>query len=106
MNPAVPVEMIFVLAIIFASLSLVFLNGKGASLFVGHNTILEPAFSPGKLCKALGVCLCIVTVFLLITALIWNSCPEWFIYIFRAVIGGSILACAVICNLNILVRKR
>lgn len=33
--------MIFVLAIIFASLSLVFLSGKGASLFVGHNTILD-----------------------------------------------------------------
>ena len=51
MNPAVPVEMIFVLAIIFASLSLVFLSGKGASLFVGHNTILEPAFSPESCAK-------------------------------------------------------
>ena len=70
MNPAVPVEMIYVLAIIFAVLSLVFLSGKGAPLFVGHNTIREPAFSEKELCKALGVCLCVLSVFLLITALI------------------------------------
>lgn len=105
MGLGIPVGVIYGLAAIFAVLSILFLKGKGSSLFVGHNTVREPAFSEHKLCRALGVCLVIIAVFLLIAALIWDHFPEWFIYIFWVVIVGDVLAITIICNLNILFRK-
>ncbi|MGN0649429.1 MAG: hypothetical protein ACI4KM_03255 [Oscillospiraceae bacterium] len=54
MNPFVPVELIFALASVFAGLAMAFLSGKGASLFVGHNTLHEPAFSGKKAVQSAG----------------------------------------------------
>lgn len=105
MNPYIPVQAIYVIAAIFAALSIVFLKGKAAALFVGHNTAREPVFSTQKLSKALGVCFAVITVLLLITALIWNNTPRWFFYVFWIVLGADILASAIICNLNIIVKK-
>lgn len=51
MNAGIPVEMIYGLAVVFAVLALIFLSGKGASLFVGHNTLREPAFSEKSCAK-------------------------------------------------------
>ena len=105
MGLGIPVGVIYGLAAIFAVLSILFLKGKGSSLFVGHNTVRKPAFSEHKLCKSLGVCLAVIAAFLLIAALIWDHSPKWFIYIFWVVIVGDVLAITIICNLNILFRK-
>ncbi len=105
MNQNIPVQVIYGLAVLFAALSIIFLKGKSSSLFVGHNTAREPVFSTQKLCKAFGVCFAVITISLLVTALIWNNVPEWFVYVFLIVLGADILASAVICNLNIIVKK-
>lgn len=63
MSFEVPVELIYVLFVIFAVLSAVFLKGIGSSLFVGHNTAQEPAVSPVKLCRAMGICFAIIAFF-------------------------------------------
>lgn len=105
MTHYIPVQVIYGLAVLFAALSIIFLKGKAAALFVGHNTAREPVFSTQKLCKALGVCFAVITVLLLITALIWSNVPEWFFYVFWIVLGADILVSAIICNLNIIVKK-
>lgn len=105
MSFEVPIELIYVLFVIFAVLSAVFLKGIGGSLFVGHNTAQEPAVSPVKLCRAMGICFAIIAIFLLITSFIWNHRPAWFVYASWVVIGGDIIAAAIIGNLNIVLRK-
>ncbi|MGN0679490.1 MAG: DUF3784 domain-containing protein [Oscillospiraceae bacterium] len=105
MVEGIPVQIVYVLAAIFTVLSFVFLKGKASSLFVGHNTFREPAFSQFSLCKAFGVCLSVITAILYIAALIWDICPEWFIYVFWFIIGGDVLIGTIICNLNILIKK-
>lgn len=106
MNSYISAWVVYTLAAIFAVLSVVFLKGKAASLFVGHNTARKPVFSQRKLCKAFGACLAVAAVLLLITAVIWNNCPEWFVYVFGAVLGGDILAGVIICCLNIIVEEK
>lgn len=105
MNSNISVVVIYGLFIVFAILSIVFLMGKGKTLFVGHNTAKEPRFSTTKLSKAVGVCFSIITVLLLITALIWNGCPEWYQYFFWVIIGGNIVAITIVCHLNIIFRN-
>ncbi|MGN1120666.1 MAG: DUF3784 domain-containing protein [Oscillospiraceae bacterium] len=105
MNPNVPVGVIYALFTLFAVLAAVFLKGKAVSLFVGHNTAREPVFSAQKLCRAFGVCLWAVAAVLLISALLRNNCPEWFRYVFYAVIGGAVLVGTVICFLNVIVKE-
>ena len=105
MDTNLPVEVIYVLDIIFAILAIVFLKGKGEAMMVRYNTLKEPVFNERKLCQALGVCFAILAVFLLIVALIWNHYPAWFDYVSRVVIGGDILAAIIICNLNIIFRN-
>lgn len=106
MNSYIPAWVVYTLAAIFAVLSVVFLKGKAASLFVGHNTARKPVFSQRKLCKAFGACLAVTAALLLITAVIWNNCPDWFVYVFGAVVGGDILAGVIICCLNIIVTEK
>lgn len=105
MNSNVPVVVIYSLTILFAILSIVFLKGKGKNFFVGHNTTKTPKFSTTKLSKGVGICFSIITVFLFITALIWNVCPEWYRYFFRVIIGGNIVAIVIVCNLNIIFKN-
>lgn len=105
MNSNISVVVIYGLTIVFAILAIVFLKEKGKSLFVGHNTTKAPRFSTTKLSKAVGICFSIITVFLFITALIWNVCPGWYPYLFWTIIGGNIIAIATICNLNIIFRN-
>lgn len=101
----VPVQLIYILFVIFAILSVVLLKGIGHSLFVGHDTVQGPTFQPVKLCKAMGICFAIIAIFLLISSFIWNNRPEWFIYVFWVVVGGNIAAAVIIANLNIIVRR-
>ncbi|MBP3488164.1 MAG: DUF3784 domain-containing protein [Roseburia sp.] len=101
----VPVIVIYVLFVIFAVLSAVFLKGKGSSLFAGHSTVREPAFAPVKLCKAMGICFAVLAIFLLITVFVWNQRPDWFRYVLWVVVGGNIIAATIIANLNILFRR-
>lgn len=82
--------------------AILFLKGKGSSLFVGHNTTKEPAFQPVKLCKALGVCLASIALLLLIAALLWNNWPKWFSWILGIVTGGNVISITILCNLNII----
>lgn len=102
MNSSIPVEIIYCLFVLFTVLSILFLKGKGSSLFVGHNTTKEPAFQPVKLCKALGVCLASIALLLLIAALLWNNWPKWFSWIFGIVTGGNVISITILCNLNII----
>ena len=105
MNGNVSVVVIYSLVILFAILSIVFLKGKGKNFFVGHNTTKAPKFSTTKLSKAVGMCFLVVTVFLFITALIWNACPEWYRYFFWVMIGGNIMAIGIVFNLNIIFKN-
>ena len=105
MNSNISVVVIYGLIIIFAVLSIVFLKGKGKTLFVGHNTTKEPRFSTTKLSKVVGMCFSIITVILFITALIWNVCPEWYQYFFWVIIGGNIVTITIVCHLNIIFRN-
>lgn len=81
MNQSIPVEIIYGLCILFTVLSILFLRGKGSSLFVGHNTTKEPAFQPVKLCKALGVCFAGITLLCNLNIIFDNRrkepCNEW-----------------------------
>ncbi|MBQ8189154.1 MAG: DUF3784 domain-containing protein [Lachnospiraceae bacterium] len=95
----------YVLAAIFALLSIMFFAGKGRSLFVGHNTAKEPAFDLIKLSKAIGICLIAMTACLVTMALLGATCPEWVCYGLWILMGGDMLAIFIICNLNIIFRK-
>lgn len=106
MNQSIPVEIIYCFCVLFTMLSILFLKGKGSSLFVGHNTTKEPAFQPVKLCKPLGVCFAGIALLLLITALLWNNWPKWFSWIFWIVIEGNVISITLLCNLNIIFDNR
>lgn len=95
----------YVLAAIFALLSIMFFAGKGRSLFVGHNTAKEPAFDLIKLSKAIGICLIAMAACLLTMALLGTTCPEWVRYGLWILMGGDMLAILAICNLNLIFRK-
>lgn len=105
MNTNLPIEVIYVLAVICAIVAIIFFKGKGKAMMVRYNTLKEPVFNESKLSKALGVCFAILAVFLLIVALIWDIYPTWFDYVCWMVIGGNIVAAFIICNLNIIFRK-
>ena len=105
MNSNISVVVIYGLIIVFAVLSTVFLKGKGKTLFVGHDTTKAPRFSTAKLSKAVGMCFSFITVFLFITALIWNACPEWYQYFFWVITVGNIVVIAIVCHINIIFRN-
>ena len=105
MSENIPVVVVYVLVLLFAVLSIVFLKGKAKNLFVGHNTAKAPKFSTTKLSKAVGICFSIITVFLFITALIWNVCPEWYKYLFWIIIGANSAVITIMSNLNIIFKN-
>ncbi len=63
MDSNISVVLVYILAVIFAALSGLFLKGKGKKLFVGHDTTIEPRFCTAKLSKVVGICFAIITVF-------------------------------------------
>lgn len=99
-----PVEIIYGLTLVFLILSIVFLMGKGSSLIVGHSTVQKEKFSTKKVCRAIGICCSVMTTLLGVTSVLWNYLPDWYGYLFLAIITIDILAVVIICNINIIFR--
>ena len=89
-----------VIAIPFIVLSIVLLNGKGAFLIAGYNTMSEEkraTYDEKALCKAVGWLLIIITVLMFLFPLAISLQQMWlfwvsFILLFALTIGFAIYA--------------
>ncbi|MGN0507510.1 MAG: DUF3784 domain-containing protein [Lachnospiraceae bacterium] len=104
-----PVEAVYLLAVIFGILTILFLMGKGSSLIPGNNTALtkkQDRFDKKKLCRGIGVCFGALEVFLIITAVFWDSLPGWYGILFLVVVAVGLLVTGFLVNANMIAGKQ
>ncbi len=102
----VPIEIVYILAIVFAFLTVIFFMGKGSSLIEVYGTTKrEEKEKYKKLSRVIGICFGIIDIFLIIISLMRNKLSEWFIYIFITVLGINILVIIVLSSVDIIFKK-
>lgn len=90
-----PDWVLWVVIILFAALSVLFLSGRGSWLIAGYNTASKEEkakYNTKKLCRVFGAGMTVITLLLLVTGLFENVLPAEFVYI----AAGIILADAII----------
>lgn len=78
-----PIWILYIVTIIFAILSIIFLSGHGSGLIAGYNTKPrgeKDKYDKQKLCKCTGVSMSFITVLILITSLFYRRLPADFAY--------------------------
>ncbi|MCI5596538.1 MAG: DUF3784 domain-containing protein [Lachnospiraceae bacterium] len=101
-----PDWIMWIVVILFAILSIVFLTGHGAGFIAGYNTASKEEkskYDEKKLCRVMGAGFSVITVCILIMA-IWEDClPAEFAYVFLAVV---LIDCVIMIVLTNTVCKR
>lgn len=106
-NIAVPIEIVYVMAIVFAILTIIFLMGKGASLIAVPNIkVKEDKEKYKKLSKVIGIFFGVIDIHLIIISLTGNNLPEWFAYIFIAVIAVGVFAITILSCIDIIFKRQ
>ena len=102
-----PDWLLYVVAAVFAALSILLLLGKCSWLIAGYNAASEKekqAYNEKRLCRVVGGGMAVLTVALLFTALFEDVLPASFSFVFAAL---SIVVCAVMVVLaNTVCRKK
>lgn len=106
-NISVPIEIVYVMAILFAILTVIFWMGKGASLIAVPNIAAkEDKEKYKKLSKVIGVFFGVIDILLIIISFTGSNLPEWFTYGFIAVIGVGIFAITILSCVDIIFKKQ
>ena len=106
-NISVPIEIVYVTAILFAILTVIFWMGKGASLIAVPNIeAKEDKEKYKKLSKVIGVFFGVIDILLIIISFTGSNLPEWFTYGFIAVIGVGIFAITILSCVDIIFKKQ
>lgn len=101
-----PIQIIYVLIAIVTALTILFGFGKGAlAIALKKDFLKKEPEKYKKRSRILGVCLGIVDLLLIFTAVMWGRLPEWYMWIFDGVIAIVILAAVLVSNIDIIQRK-
>lgn len=97
-NSVIPIYVIFVL---FAVLSVVFLTGHGAGLIAGYNTSSEQEkakYNEKKLCRVMGIGMAVIAVAILIMAIGIDVIPSWYSYLFLGIVLADVFTMIILSN--------
>ena len=101
-----PDWIMWIVVILFAILSIVFLTGHGAGFIAGYNTASKEEkskYDKKKLCRVMGAGFSVITVCILIMAIWEDRLPAEFAYVFLAVV---LIDCVIMIVLTNTVCKR
>jgi len=92
---------LYIVAAMFAVISILLISGKGAWLIAGYNTMSaeeRKKYNEKRMCRIMGIGFSVTTVLILIMAIFENVLPASFAYIFLAVIIVDVIVMLVLCN--------
>lgn len=103
-----PIGFIYVLAVLFAGLTVLFLSGRGSCLLTVYKVEEKDKEKKErrnkKLSRVIGVCFGMMDAFLIIMALTKNHLPEWFTWIFVSVTGVCMFVIFFSANADIIIK--
>ncbi len=84
----------------FILVALLFLKGKGASLFHGPRGVIEPRFNPKTLCKLTGICFLVSGVTIIVMGLTLSFCSNFVFYIYAGIIFSCMILMSILFKIN------
>lgn len=84
-----PDWIMYVVAAVFALMTITFLRGRGGGLIAGYNTMSaeeKAKYDAKKMCRGMGVGFGFITVLVLISGLFAHILPDYFAYIMLALL--------------------
>lgn len=96
-----PIGVVWVVAALFAVLSVLLISGRGSSLIAGYNTASKEEkekYDEKKLCKVVGYGMAVITILLLVIALFYQVLPLGFIYVFIGIVIADSIVIVTLCN--------
>lgn len=96
-----PEWIMWVVAAIFALLTMIFLSGHGSGLIAGYNTATKDEkekYDEKKLCRVMGWGMAVITVLIVVMGLFETVLPAGFVYVFLGIVIVDIIAIMVLSN--------
>lgn len=96
-----PDWVLWVVIILFAALSVLFLSGRGSWLIAGYNTASKEEkakYNTKKLCRVFGIGMTVITLLLVVTGLFENVLPAEFVYIAAGIILADTIIMIILGN--------
>lgn len=96
-----PIEIVYVVIVLFAVLTVLFLMGKGSSLIAGYNHLAKEEkekYDQKKLCRTMAGCFGFIDLLLIITCLLWKKLPFYFTYILVALIFADVIVTIILMH--------
>lgn len=97
-----PDWIMYVVAAVFALMTILFLFGRGSWLIAGYNTMSaeeKSKYNEKKMCRGMGVGFGFLTVLVFVSVLFANVLPAYFAYIMLALIIFDVVVMIVWGNL-------
>lgn len=96
-----PEWIMWIVAAIFALLTIVFLTGHGSGLVAGYNTASKEEkekYDEKKLCKVMGWGMAVITVLIIVMGLFETILPASFVDVFLGIVIVDIIVIMVLSN--------